>query len=57
MLPQLVTILYCLNLTAFFWSNKNGDLAGFFVLSRKDNLRSSVCGAFSTKISVTVPLY
>ena len=49
MLPQLVTILYCLNLTAFFLSNKNGDLAGFFVLSRKDNLCSSVCGPFSTK--------
>ena len=33
----------------FFLSNKNGDLAGFFVLSRKDNICSSVCGPFSTK--------
>jgi len=49
MLPQLVTILYCLSLTAFFLSNKNGDLAGFFVLSRKDNICSSVCGPLSTK--------
>ena len=49
MLPQLVTILYCPSLTAFFLSNKNGDLTGFFVLSRKDNICSSVCGPFSTK--------
>ena len=49
MLPQLVTILYRLNLTAFFLSNKTGDLAGFFVLSRKDNICSSACGPFSTK--------
>ena len=33
----------------FFLSNKNGDLAGFFVVSRKDNICSSVCGPFSTK--------
>ena len=49
MLPQLVTILYRLNPTAFFLSNKTGDLAGFFVLSRKDNICSSACGPFSTK--------
>lgn len=33
----------------FFLSNKNGDLAGLFVVSRKDNICSSVYGPFSTK--------
>ena len=39
----------------FFLSNKNGDLAGFFVLSRKDNICSSVCGPFSTKSRCQYP--
>ena len=56
MLPQLVTILYCLNLTAFFLSNENGDLAGFFVLSRKDNICSSVCGLSALNLGDSTPL-
>lgn len=49
MLPQLLTTLYCPSLTSIFFSNENGDLAGVFVISRKDNICSSVCGPFSTK--------
>lgn len=50
MLPQLVTILYCLSLTAFFLSNKNGDLARFFVLLRKGNICSSVSGSLALNL-------
>ena len=50
MLPQLVTILYCLSLTAFFLSNKNGHLARFFLLSRKGNICSSVSGSLSLNL-------
>ena len=40
--------LVSLESDCIFLSNKNGDLAGLFVLSRKDNICSSVCEPFST---------